>query len=343
MKAVEIDTIRSRNGNGNGKSSPNDSTKSTTSEPIDILGNGKARQSVNRAKVYPALRSIAAEYHSTMYEQGYNLAINSRVLEARQEDLEAIKEFAAKAARECKRDDFDISLRRHDQMHNAEHDKHLADRRFAEEAKKFAYAEMRERAKEAKQAKAHKRSAVDYVLSHEDRIIRYSVFPTDIACHAISKALPKNASAEKLTEEFEALDHSVPVEVFPQQPADHLCFRGILHNNEFRFEAGIGQAMYTFEQERGLHPIVTGYLELSTRQPKVIKQPTGEPKIKIIEDNLYFLLDLYGESLLMKCLDLSNSLGVNWLAIEGYYNYFNQSPPFVCDIDLPQDIAFHCS
>jgi pyruvate, orthophosphate dikinase len=185
--------------------------------------------------------------------------------------------------------------------------------------------------------------AVDYVLSHEDRIIRYSVFPTDIACHAVSKALPKNASAEKLTEEFEALDHSVPVEVFPQQPADHLCFRGFLHNNEFRFEAGIGQAMYTFEQERGLHPIVTGCLELSTRQPKVIKQQTGEPRIKIIEDNLYFLLSLYGESLLMKCLDLSNSLGVDWLAIEGYYNYFNQSPPFVCDIDLPQDIAFHCS
>jgi phosphoenolpyruvate synthase/pyruvate phosphate dikinase len=185
--------------------------------------------------------------------------------------------------------------------------------------------------------------AVNYVLSHKDRIIRYSVFPTDIACHSVSKALPKNASAEKLTEEFEALDHSVPVEVFPQQPADYLCFRGILHDNEFRFEAGIGQAMYTFEQERGLHPIVAGYLELSTRQPKVIKQPTGEPKIKIIEDNLYFLLNLYGESLLMKCLDLSNSLGVNWLAIEGYYNYFDQSPPFVCDIDLPQDIAFHCS
>jgi hypothetical protein len=158
MKAVEIDTINSRNGNGNGKPSSNDSTKSTTSEPIDILGNGKARQSVNHAKIYPTLRGIAAEYHSTMHDYGYNLAINSRVLEARHEDLEAIKEFAAKAARECRRDEFNVNLRRHDQMHNAEHDKHLADRRFAEEAKKFAYAEMRERAKEAKQAKTQRRS-----------------------------------------------------------------------------------------------------------------------------------------------------------------------------------------
>jgi hypothetical protein len=158
MKAVEVDAINGRNGNGNGKPSSNNSTKSTTPEPIDILGNGKAQQSINRAKIYPTLRSIAAEYHSTMYEHGYNLAVSSRALEARDEDLEAIKEFAAKAARECKRDDFDINLRRHDQMHNAEHDKHLVDRRFAEEAKKFAYAEMRERAKGAKQAKAHKRS-----------------------------------------------------------------------------------------------------------------------------------------------------------------------------------------
>lgn len=158
MKAVEINTVDGRNGNGNGQPSSNGSTKSTTSEPIDILGNGKVRQSVNSVKSYPTLRSIIAEYHSTMYEHGYNLAVSSRILEPRQQDLDAIKEFAAKSARECKRDSFDISLRLHDQMHKVEHDKHLVDRTYAEETRKFAYAEMRERAKEAKQAKAHRRS-----------------------------------------------------------------------------------------------------------------------------------------------------------------------------------------
>lgn len=158
MKAIKIDTVNGHNGNGNGQPSSNESTKPSSSEPIDILGNGKVRQSVNGVKSYPTLRSIIAEYHSSMYEHGYNLAVSSRVLEPRQQDLDAIKEFAAKSARECKRDSFDTGIRLHDQMHKAEYDKHLADRIFAEETKKFAYAEMRERAKEAKQAKAHGRS-----------------------------------------------------------------------------------------------------------------------------------------------------------------------------------------
>lgn len=157
MKQESINTVNGRNGNGNEQAQSNNSTKPKF-EPIDVLGNGKVQQSTNGVNRYKTLRSIIAEYHSTMYEHGYNLAISSRALEPRQHDLDIIKEFAAKSARECKRDGFDINIRQHDQMHKVEHDKHRVDRNFAEEARKFAYAEMRERAKEAKQAKAHCRS-----------------------------------------------------------------------------------------------------------------------------------------------------------------------------------------
>ena len=120
-------------------------------------------------------------------------------------------------------------------------------------------------------------------------------------------------------------------------------FRRIAHVNELHIFGGSRFFRFFDRQERGFHPIVTGYLELSSRQPKIIKHQTAATKIKTIGNNLYFLLNLYGESLLMKCLDLSNSLGVDWLAIEGYSDHSKQSPPFICDIDLPQDIAFQCA
>lgn len=111
-------------------------------------------QTAARARGYQTLRGISAEIHKGMFDHGYRRAIDGGVLEPREEDIEAIKLHAAKAARECDRDLFDEDVHLHDRMYMAEHEKHLADRREAEQAEKFAYVEMRESASEAAQAKA---------------------------------------------------------------------------------------------------------------------------------------------------------------------------------------------
>jgi phosphoenolpyruvate-protein kinase (PTS system EI component)/8-oxo-dGTP pyrophosphatase MutT (NUDIX family) len=185
--------------------------------------------------------------------------------------------------------------------------------------------------------------AIAYATSHTGRKVRYSLFPLDIACHAISKALPDNATAEAWRAEFEPLDHSIAVEIFPQQPEDYLCFRAVLQGDEFRFEAGIGQAMYVFEQERGDHPFVQGFFDISSRAPRVTGRHKDQQQTTSIEDGLIRLLNLHGDDLLLKCRDICETLGVKWLAIEGYYDLHNQTPPFICDLDLPQDLAFHGS
>jgi phosphoenolpyruvate-protein kinase (PTS system EI component)/8-oxo-dGTP pyrophosphatase MutT (NUDIX family) len=183
--------------------------------------------------------------------------------------------------------------------------------------------------------------AIAYATSHPGRKVRYSLFPSDIACHAISKPMPENANEKEWRAELEALDHSIAMEIFPQQPEDNLCFRVVFQGDEFRFEAGIGQAMYVFEQERGDHPFVQGFWDISSKIPKVTGRHKDPQQTTQIEDGLLRLLSLYGETLLLKCRDICHRLGVRWIAIEGYYNLHNQGAPFICDMDLPQDIAFH--
>lgn len=184
---------------------------------------------------------------------------------------------------------------------------------------------------------------IAYAMSHPGRKVRYSLFPSDIACHAKSKALPENASAESWRVELEKLDHSIALEIFPQQPEDYLCFRAVFQGDEFRFEAGIGQAMYVFEQERGDHPFVQGFFDINLHAPKVTGRNKDHQQTKLIEDGLINLLNLHGSHLLFKCRDFCETLGVKWIAIEGYYDFHNQGAPFICDLDLPQDLAFHGS
>lgn len=102
---------------------------------------------------YQALCGIAADIHKGMFDHGYRRAVDSLALEPRQEDMEAIRLHAAEAARECDRDLFDEGVHLHDRMYMAEHKKHLTDRQEAEQAEKFAYVELRERAEVAAQAR----------------------------------------------------------------------------------------------------------------------------------------------------------------------------------------------
>lgn len=185
--------------------------------------------------------------------------------------------------------------------------------------------------------------AVAYATSHQGRKVRYSLFPSNIACHAISKSLPENAPAEAWRAELKTLDQSIAIEIFPQQPEDNLCFRAVFQDDEFRFEAGIGQAMYVFEQERGNHPFVQGFFDMRLHSPKVTGRNKDYQQTKLIEDGLLALLKFHGGDLMFKCWDICNTLGLKWIAIEGYYDFHNHSAPFICDLDLPQDIAFHGS
>lgn len=149
-----------QNGMGNGHN-PNFTAQAVIDRMTPVLPNESSSKSlvtvpqqVASEKGYQSLRGITAELHKGMFDHGYSRAIDSGVIEPRQEDIEAIKQHAEKAARECDRDLFDEEIHLHDRMHKAEHEKHLADRNQAEQAESFSYVEMRERAVAAAQSKA---------------------------------------------------------------------------------------------------------------------------------------------------------------------------------------------
>jgi phosphoenolpyruvate-protein kinase (PTS system EI component)/8-oxo-dGTP pyrophosphatase MutT (NUDIX family) len=183
--------------------------------------------------------------------------------------------------------------------------------------------------------------AVAYATSHSMRKVRYSVFPADIACHARSKALPEDTTMAEWRAELDALDHSIAVEIFPQQPEDNLCFRARFEGDDLQLEAGLGQAMYVFEEERGRHPFVQGFFDVASCKAKVTGRNENEQATASIEKSLTDLLSLYGSDLLRNCREICDTLQITWIAIEGYYDFKTQAYPFVCDLDLPQDLAFH--
>ncbi len=164
------------------------------------------------------------------------------------------------------------------------------------------------------------------------RTVRCSVFPDTIACHSVSKALPPDGDEVLWREIIDSLDKSAPIEVFPQQDSNQLCFRAVVAQGRTVVEAGVGQAMYVFEEERGTHPVAIA--ELNWNGPSSPKGPGGAPV-----RGLSALIERWGEWLLVRLTAISTTLGTQWLGIEGYYETGRE--PFVCDIDLPLDMAFH--
>ena len=165
------------------------------------------------------------------------------------------------------------------------------------------------------------------------RTVRCSVFPDTIACHSVSKALPPDGDEVLWREIIDTLDNSAPMEVFPQQDSNQLCFRAVVTQGRTVVEAGVGQAMYVFEEERGTHPVAIA--ELNWDGHSSPRGPTGAPV-----RGLSSLMEGWGEWLLVRLTAISTTLGTQWLGIEGYYNQTG-GKPFVCDIDLPPDMAFH--
>lgn len=185
---------------------------------------------------------------------------------------------------------------------------------------------------------------LEYALSLDQagETIRYSIFPDDIACHSVSKVLDPVGGRTNWEVEINELDHELALEVFPQQRDDQLCFRAVMSDGRMDVEAGRGQAMYVFEKERGRHPVARGYVEIgSDSLPLRGVVVPGDEGEELLQDQLRDLLAERGSWLLRRLVVVADALGLEWVGVEGYWDSDARGEPFVCDIDLPLDLAFH--
>jgi hypothetical protein len=127
----------------------------------------------------------------------------------------------------------------------------------------------------------------------------------------------------------------VYLHMFIQEDANQLCFRVVYHTNAIDIEAGWGQAMYVFEAERGRHEIVECVLDWDGKYS--IKQSNDGS----IRDGLRALCELYGNWILAVGMSVSNLLGVETFAFEGYFDPTLKAQPVVVDIDLPLDFVWN--
>jgi len=185
--------------------------------------------------------------------------------------------------------------------------------------------------------------ALAYANSLSNSSMRFSIFPKDISCHAKSFLLPldqkhnwKNILAQ--------IDNSNSIEMFPEASTPNtICFRRYttMFGEEIIYEAGKGQAMYVFEQESGLHPIVSAtrsnncYLFNSKRLSN-----SSAGVVLEIENKLNQLIQRYDWELSAKCFGLCRSIGIEWISLEGYFNTDAPSSLLVVDLDLPFDFVF---
>lgn len=161
--------------------------------------------------------------------------------------------------------------------------------------------------------------------------VRFSLFPRAIACHAMSEVLPARGSAADWHRRLSLLDRTCSIEVFPQQSPAKMCFRAVLQHSKVRVEAGLGQAMYVFEQERGRHRIASGEL-----WPRLGAEEVAPNAERLDREFRQFKRDC-GDTVAATLLAMQASLGVDWLGIEGYYAPAERI--VVCDADLPLDLA----
>jgi len=187
---------------------------------------------------------------------------------------------------------------------------------------------------------------LQYACSLEGRSVRFSLFPNDISCHAKSFRLP--ADRRDQWESIIARAHkSVAMEMFPEASTDDtICFRR--HTDQFGetvcYEAGKGQAMFVFEQERGQHSVVSatkdgeGYI-----YTRIVPEEHHNRTAQEIETKLKSLVKTHDWGLASKCFRLCRMLGIDYVSIEGYFDPTRPSNVLVVDLDLPFDAVFMVS
>lgn len=188
--------------------------------------------------------------------------------------------------------------------------------------------------------------ALQYARHFSGHSVRFSLFPRDIACHAKSFRLPADQKDE-WEQIIAQADNSMAMEMFPEASTDDtICFRR--YTDQFGetvfYEAGRGQAMFVFEQERGQHSVVSatkddeGYI-----YTRIVPEDHHDRTVQEIEAKLKGLIETHDNGLANKCFGLCRMLGINYVLIEGYFDPTRPSNVLVVDLDLPFDAVFMVS
>ena len=175
-------------------------------------------------------------------------------------------------------------------------------------------------------------------LRHLDtpgRAPRISAFSDDISCHSRSELAPIDDDDTELFAFVDTFNRGATLNVFPQQDPNQLCFRLAINASKTFIEAGWGQAMYVFENERGQHPVICLNVDVPGK-PAHLGGPIPATLREAFED---FLLS-QGAWIRSLALILPHLLGCKDLCIEGYYNPIGREISIV-DIDLPLDVAWN--
>lgn len=185
--------------------------------------------------------------------------------------------------------------------------------------------------------------ALQYANCFAGHSVRFSLFPKDIACHATSFRLPSN-QREKWKSIIAQADNSIEMEMFPESSTDDtICFRRYTtrFGGEVTYEAGKGQAMFVFEQERGQHPVV-----LAKRKDeeyvytRIVPAGQHNSTVQEIEDKLRNLVKTHDCGLASKCFGICRVLGIDCVPLEGYFDPTRHNKLSIVDLDLPFDFVF---
>jgi len=185
--------------------------------------------------------------------------------------------------------------------------------------------------------------AIAYAEQFPDRSIRFSVFPKDIACHAKSYRLPVE-NKQKWADTLLAADNTVEMEMFPEASTPNtICFRrrSSFLGEDTTYEAGKGQAMFVFEQERGMHPVISADKQVDTFVYTIFSPQSDSVSILVdIRYKLEKLIDIHDKGISAKCFGLCRKLGIGYTSIEGYFDFAQPEKYLIVDIDLPFDVVF---
>lgn len=166
--------------------------------------------------------------------------------------------------------------------------------------------------------------------------LRMTIHKHNEACHSKSIALINGDEIKHFLWAIKELGPQDYITVFPESSGPYsICFRCAISNfgQDIYYEAGFGQAYLTFENERGLHPIASVHKNKSCGKCSIIGVDSLKMHIyKMIEDYEYFLTS--------KMYCMCQFLGMDYIAIEGYYNYKEKTRPIIVDCDLPFDKVF---
>ncbi|MFZ5902753.1 MAG: hypothetical protein ACOYZ8_04295 [Chloroflexota bacterium] len=185
--------------------------------------------------------------------------------------------------------------------------------------------------------------ALEYALSFSDKSVRFSLFPKDIACHAVSSRLPIDRKDTWATI-LNTADTTIDMEMFPEASTKtSICFRR--YTSAFRevtiYEAGKGQAMYVFEQERGKHStVVASRFGADSSYEFAFSELNPSWSSKQIMRELGEFVCRFDCEISRKCFWMCRKLGIDYLSIEGYYDPLHPDGYIIVDIDLPFDVFF---